>query len=177
MDRAYGRFSPEVFIPTVSCLDYRRLGKQRVECLQILKTINTGAVRCKWCHQGVLLCICEQGRRQFETEPTPWFNHPAVRMWRGYPTGLVTYAQAVCTEWKHRGYRDSCEQKILDLYYKRYQTQQSRPAAVWPGWVGSPAILERVCSSHRAALLAKDFEFYRKFGWSETPAINYYWPV
>ena len=42
---------------SVACLDSKRLGKQRVECLQILNVL--------------------EGRR------TGWQNHPAVKMWAG----------------------------------------------------------------------------------------------
>lgn len=68
-------------------LDYRRLGKQRVETLQILKTLNG--------------------------ESKGWENHPAVLMWEDYLEALVEYGVTICQEWINRGYRDSCLDKIL----------------------------------------------------------------
>jgi hypothetical protein len=48
-------------------LDYRRLGKQRVEAMQIL---------------NILLSDKKSGG---------WVNHPAVKMWRGYEDALCVY--------------------------------------------------------------------------------------
>lgn len=66
-------------------LDRARLGKQRVECKQILKAL--------------------QGETQ------GWRNHPAVKMWQGHEYALCNYAIAICTEWIFRGYTDRlCEE-------------------------------------------------------------------
>ena len=64
------------------CLDYRRLGKQRVEAFQILRTL-TG-----------------QGKMG-------WKNHPAVKMWRGYEPALQRYMNRMIDEWVRRGYRNT----------------------------------------------------------------------
>lgn len=76
------------FQMSASVLDRSRLGKQRVEVLQILKALNG---RSGW----------------------GWSNHPAVRMWRGYKSQLIHYGVAICDEWTRRGYRDTCREKIL----------------------------------------------------------------
>lgn len=73
------------FTQSASTLDRQRLGKQRVECLQILQAMNAGG---------------------------HWANHPAVRMWRGHVNALVAYGEAICDEWTSRGYQDSCRAKI-----------------------------------------------------------------
>ena len=70
-------------------LDDKRLGKQRVEVLQILKALageyaDTGA----------------------------WENHPATRMWRGHERCLSVYGLSICVEWKRRGFKDTCMKKI-----------------------------------------------------------------
>ena len=92
-----------------------------------------------------------------------WQNHPAVKMWRGYETALAEYGIAVCREWISRGYKDTCIDKIA-----RFRTGK----LVLPPWLGDPAFH----ASHRAALLAKNPEWYSQFGWTETPEINYVWP-
>lgn len=74
------------FSKSAKVLDYRRLGKQRVECYQILKALSNP----------------DYG----------WQNHPAVKMWRGYEPALVEYGIAMCDEWIKRGYRDTCREKI-----------------------------------------------------------------
>lgn len=68
-------------------LDRQRLGKQRVEVLQILKALTA--------------------------QSGGWRNHPAVLMWRGCRNALVKYGVAICDEWIRRGYKDSCREKIL----------------------------------------------------------------
>jgi len=69
------------FTKSARLLDYRRLGKQRVECKQILEALrrNGGA----------------------------WYNHPATQMWKNYEPALCLYALLVCEEWVRRGYRDT----------------------------------------------------------------------
>jgi hypothetical protein len=74
------------FSATAACLDMKRLGKQRVEVLQILKALHDP----------------DYG----------WQNHPAVKMWRGHTGALVDYGLAVCAEWIGRGYNDTCYGKI-----------------------------------------------------------------
>ena len=74
------------FSRTAECLDYRRLGKQRVEAWQILQALT--------------------GSR------SGWINHPAVKMWRGYEGALSQYGGEICLEWRRRGYRDSLLEKF-----------------------------------------------------------------
>lgn len=69
------------FTESARALDYRRLGKQRVEAKQILNA----------------LAGLSKG----------WTNHPATRMWRGHEYYLALYGFIVCREWIARGYNDS----------------------------------------------------------------------
>ena len=79
----------EDFALSASCLDRSRLGKQRVETLQILNALSDDSYG--------------------------WQNHPATKMWRGYELKLVEYGLAVCEEWISRGYKDTCYEKISNL--------------------------------------------------------------
>jgi hypothetical protein len=79
------------FIESVRVLDYRRLGKQRVEAFQILKALNDP----------------EYG----------WQNHPAVRMWRGHMDALKIYYNYCIDEWVRRGYKNTM-QKRQDIQLK-----------------------------------------------------------
>lgn len=87
-------FLPELtFEASASALDSRRLGKQRVETYQILRTL-TG-------------------------KSDSWKNHPAVKMWRGYETALCAYGLSICEEWRYvRGYKDTCWSKIYDIAHE-----------------------------------------------------------
>jgi len=69
------------FDKSAKVLDYRRLGKQRLEAYQILRTI-TG-------------------------QSDGWKNHPIVKMWAGYPSALKAYLNACIKEWKKRGYKNT----------------------------------------------------------------------
>lgn len=71
---------------SASCLDRQRLGKQRVEVLQLLKALSG--------------------------ETKGWANHPAAKMWSNYKEALISYGVAICDEWIARGYKDTCLNKI-----------------------------------------------------------------
>lgn len=79
----------QTFVPypspeeTARVLDRQRLGKQRVECKQILMALAG--------------------------DTTGWVNHPATRMWRGHERALCDYAVATCEEWRARGYVDNLQ--------------------------------------------------------------------
>jgi hypothetical protein len=77
------------FAESAAVLDRQRLGKQRVETLQILRAL-AGFTK-------------------------GWVNHPATRMWRNHAYALGEYGIAVCNEWRRRGYEDNCEIKIRYL--------------------------------------------------------------
>jgi hypothetical protein len=68
------------FEQTATILDWKRLGKQRLEGMQIMKIITTPGYVGAWAH------------------------HPAVKMWRGYENALKLYVNTMITEWKCRGY-------------------------------------------------------------------------
>ena len=74
------------FVLSAGYLDDVRLGKQRVEVFQIVRSLD-----------GVT---------------AGWRNHPAVRMWRGYEAALLDYGQAMCAEWIRRGNADTVADKL-----------------------------------------------------------------
>ena len=73
------------FTKALSCLDSKRLGKQRLESDQILKTLLGQS-------QG-------------------WINHPAVKMWRGYENCLIEYFNISIDIWTKRGYKNTYQFK------------------------------------------------------------------
>ena len=77
------------FKQSAQVLDRQRLGKQRVEVLQLLKALRDGGA---------------------------WSHHPAARMWRGYEAALAVYGLDVCDEWISRGYQDTCRGKLADYF-------------------------------------------------------------
>lgn len=91
------------FKQSAACLDRSRLGKQRVENLQIMKA----------------LVLPEYG----------WKNHPAVKMWEGAEVSLFAYHIAICDEWTSRGYQDTCKDKFTDLFINN--GPYGMPAPFW----------------------------------------------
>jgi hypothetical protein len=140
------------FEETARALDTRRLGKQRVETLQIIRAL---------------------------TRPGHgWRHHPAVRMWRGYEEALGAYGSAICHEWVRRGHADTCLVKIGDdlaaagVTVPARSEQELRAAGKLPPWLGD----EGVHLSHRSALVRKDPDFYRPQFGDVPPDLPYVWP-
>ncbi len=77
------------FSESALMLDYKRLGKQRVEGMQLLN-----AMQPDYPHKG-------------------WLSHPAKKMWEGYETALKLYVNTMILEWKSRGYNNTM--KLYDI--------------------------------------------------------------
>ena len=75
---------------SIRVLDYRRLGKQRVETFQVL---------------NILL-----GR----TPTKGWRNHPVTLMWEGYEQALQMYQNYTIKEWIDRGYKNNMHFEEVD---------------------------------------------------------------
>lgn len=85
-------FSPfSDFYEIASCLDNKRLNKQKVEIYQILNTILKGE------------------------SAKGWKNHPAVKMARGYEQFFIEYSIIIIDECKKRGLKDTMLPKFLHL--------------------------------------------------------------
>jgi len=76
------------FRQSLACLDYRRLGKQRVEAMQLVNAIT--------------------GKPDKNGRPRKgWVNHPAAIMWREYLDALKWYHNLAIEEWVRRGYNNN----------------------------------------------------------------------
>jgi hypothetical protein len=133
---------------TAKHLDQQRLGKQRVEAIQILNTLLGYSPK------------------------SSWKNHPAVKMWKGYEPFLVkVYLRIIMDEWVERGYKnEKCEE-----HYKKFMehpTIKDATKIVKPKWLNSS-----FCFTHRSNLIRKKPEYYRPL-WPATPDnLEYIWPV
>ena len=136
------------FAASAAVLDSPRLGKQRVETLQILRA----------------LVLPEYG----------WRNHPAVVMWRGRVPALVNYGLTCVAEWTRRGFADSTAEQIAEFAPQVAGSTQPALAAadLLPSWLGDPA----VHSSHRSRLVAKDPAYYRQRFPGVEGDLDYVWP-
>ena len=183
------------FSKSAGVLDRMRLGKQRVETLQILQklvgerlitgaTVPTGRVRrvslspegtpeeeITWEEEPVLRKVqfpkSEWRRERITTRG--WDHHPAKLMWEGHELSLLAYQKATCAEWVRRGYSDSCWEKSLYLLEPHREELGSTP----PPWLGD----EEFHRSHRSNLLRKDASHYRDLWPKLSDELPYLWPV
>lgn len=90
-------------------------------------------------------------------------NHPVYKLWRGFEDTLKCY-------------HDHCLMRSCLCY--QYKTDIppfcnyfERGKIKYPAWFGRDDFHSR----HRAALLAKNPEWYSQWGWTEDPKIDYVW--
>ncbi|MEU1088081.1 MSMEG_6728 family protein [Streptomyces sp. NPDC005892] len=135
-------------------LDARRLGKQRVEVIQVLRGLTVPGYG--------------------------WRHHPAVRMWAGYEEALVRYGLDICEAWTETGRADTCAATLLvDLAASRGRARVRvrdgeglAEAGELPPWLGD----EGFHLSHRSALVRKDPDHYRPLFPGVPDDLPYVWP-
>lgn len=94
------------YYKSLRVLDNQRLGKQRVEALQIVRALTP------------------------DLHPNyGWQNHPAVEMWRTYERSLIWYGIAACDIWVSRGYKDTVRTQLW-VYLSHHRTGTK------PYWLG-----------------------------------------
>ena len=145
-------------------LDNKRLNKQALEGWQILMN---------------LLQLDPRGEHRVSKG---WSNHPAVKMWRGHEVALYLYVEAMVKEWKRRGYKSTIGDKAKATIKRAIELGLISNVSSNPEWISSSSTFSTVASSHRLALLSKDYEWYSQFGWPEDrgtrpDTYEYVWPV
>ena len=136
------------FEKSAEVLDYRRLGKQRVEAMQIFNVLNS-------------------------TEPVKpaWSNHAAVLMWKGYEGALAEYHNVIITEWIKRGYKNN----MLFIIYEPTDKNGNFIKQEYPWWLGNEAFHRshkaRLIDKNEEFYLPK---FPNDKGFNDG---KYFWPV
>lgn len=140
------------FAATAGVLDPRRLGKQRVEALQVFRALTVPGYG--------------------------WQRHPAVLMWTGYEEAVVRYGLDICAGWCALGRADTCaatmtaELAALGGPARPRDQEALARAGELPPWLGEPAFH----LSHRSALVRKDPDHYGPL-FPDTPDdLPYVWP-
>ena len=133
-------------------LDLKRLGKQRVETIQVVRALTRPGYG--------------------------WANHPAVLMWKGFEEALGRYGLVCCQVWTESGFGDTCAATIAaDLAAAGVERIRTQPelatAGALPPWLGR----DEVHRSHQSALVRKDPERYRPLFPDAPPDVPYLWPV
>jgi hypothetical protein len=140
------------FEASARALDTKRLGKQRVEVIQIVRALTVPGYA--------------------------WTSHPAVLMWKGYEEALGRYGLTMCEVWLELGFGDTCAATITeDLRAVGITTIRSyaelAEAGALPGWLFDPVLLR----SHQSSLVRKDPDHYRPLFPDVPDDIDYFWPV
>jgi hypothetical protein len=133
-------------------LDATRLGKQRVETIQVVRALTRPGYG--------------------------WAHHPAVLMWKGFEEALGRYGFTCCHVWTELGFADTCALTIAaDLHTAGVTTVRTQSelaaAGVLPGWLGDEAMHR----SHQSALVRKDPQHYRPLFPGTPDDLPYVWPV
>ncbi|MEH3154169.1 MAG: MSMEG_6728 family protein [Gordonia paraffinivorans] len=136
------------FRRSAEVLDVPRLGKQRVETLQVVRS----------------LVLDDYG----------WATHPAVRMWRGHVPALVRYGLDVAEVWTRDGRADTTAEQVAEFAPEVVGRSQADLAAdgLMPPWLGD----DRLHRSHRSALVRKDPDRYRPLFGDVPDDLPYFWP-
>lgn len=137
------------YAETAHVLDNKRLNKNALEAWQLML---------------VNLKLDPEGNFR---EPKGWSRHPAALMWKGHEGNLLTYIEAMTSEWITRGYKTT----IFDKAKKTLDSalRLNLPFSLdKPRWMKTLSVLD-VTSSHRLALLVKNYQWYSQFGWPEDP--------
>lgn len=139
------------FERSARALDLKRLGKQRVECIQVVR--------------GLVV------------EGYGWRHHPAVKMWRGHTEALGRYGLTCCEVWLELGHADTCAATITaDLAgagVTTIRTQEELAAdGALPPWLGDEAFHR----SHQSSLVRKDPAFYADRFHGVPDDLPYVWP-
>ena len=133
-------------------LDPQRLGKQRVETIQVVRALTVPGYG--------------------------WANHPAVLMWKGFEEALGRYGLVCCDVWTELGFGDTCALTIATdlrqsgVTHVRTQDELAEAGAL-PPWLAD----ETVHRSHQSALVRKDPAFYRPMFPEVPDDLPYHWPV
>ena len=139
------------FAESAKVLDLKRLGKQRVEAIQVVRALT----RAKY----------------------GWRHHPAVVMWQGYEEALGRYGLTITDAWTALGFADTCAATIrADLAEDGFEEIRSQAElaedGALPPWLGDEAFHR----SHRSALVRKNPDFYRELFPDVPDDLEYVWP-
>ena len=138
------------FAESARVLNHKRLGKQRVESIQVVRALTR--------------------------EQHGWRHHPAV--WRGYEEALGRYGLTMARTWTELGFADTCaatlRADLSEAGVRGIRSQADLAAAgALPPWLGDKSLHR----SHESALVRKDPAFYRPLFPGVPDDLEYVWSV
>lgn len=153
---------------TFSLLDYKRLGKQRLEAKQLIN-------------------ILEKMDNGEDVNNIGFAKHPACLMWFGYTNALKAYFNLCVIEWISRGYKNTME--LYDVDHDKFvnvECEFDGISTVFKGEDGDNpyefppfASFPPFILSHKAALIRKNPVYYKDLLCEEVEPyikLGYLWP-
>ena len=142
------------FSKTASRLDRKRLIKQSVENLQVLKSLA-----------GLYTS-------------NAWKNHPAVKMWAGHEDWLFMYNESIVKEILMRGYKNTTNITFDQVYQDNFMMLESEK----PWWLGDERVHyshrgRLYDKDPEKYYFYSDFADYKDIGYTCCVSCNYYWPT
>lgn len=134
---------------TAKCLDYKRLGKQRLEAYQVIRILER--LRSNTLDDAVWTV----------SVPSSWRNHPIVSMWEGHADALKYYFNVISKEWVARGYKHNMGFYLVPKNF-----------VDWPSWVGDFEFHR----SHQSNLVRKFPSHYQPMFPDVPDSLPYKWP-
>ena len=153
-------------VKTAQLLDTKRLGKQRIEALEIINCLEefdkTGKITSKW------------------------GNHPVVKCWMGFTNHLKVYYNIILREWINRGYNNNMEFYQIEnenlyhivpcnfhnnsIVFCGTYNYYSFPfwVAFYPFYMSHQASLCRKYPKYYSSLLREELNYFLEIG--------YFWP-
>ena len=145
------------FARSAASLDMKRLGKQRVENLQLIQALSGWKLTTKLAmhdpNRGPRVFDLPRSAWTIRRDPVGWTNHPCKKMWFGYEGLFRDYHRAICAEWLQRGYKDTCLVKFDVVWDQAYEED---PDEGTPAWLGDSLFH----LSYQALLVRKMPDYY-----------------
>lgn len=137
------------FERSAAILDRKRLGQQRVEAWQILQAMDMRS-------------------------DSPMVDHPAVKMWTGYPLALISYLRFIIARWTEMGYHPGNHDTLEEMFWHGDFVEVFPGGSSLPPWIGD----EKLHLSHQSTLKREDPEHYEHLFVPDIPLdLPIQWPM
>lgn len=162
--------SPD-FQRSADILDPVRRWQQTLEGRFLVKVLEQGP-RCYYDPLSKKFVYSPLTRRltkaieKWSIRQTPYYTHPATKMWIGYVAALKVYTNTMLLT----VLRNKTHNVVV---FGPYDIQERHAGPIeYPPWLGD----EQVHTSHKSRLLTKDYDFYSQYGWRVPKDLDYVWP-
>lgn len=142
------------FTEVSKMLDNKRLGKQRLESIDIYAILQYPN------------SVTNMNDRQKEYLYKRYRHHPIVKMWKGYEKALLIYGLEMCKEWINRGFNSTIHTTFENELNKLKDVE-----LIFPDWINNI----QLNISHQSNLLRKNKDYYIKYFNNVQDNLPYIW--